>query len=307
MKAPGKHLNLRLLEVFTTVVRYQGYARAQHELNLTVSAISNYMNELETRLGYVLCQRGRSGFALTPKGEQFLQHSLRLLSEIAQFERESGALKGDMGGNFRLGVLDATANDPDLALPELIGRFNEQFPAVHLNLLIRSPHDLLMGIQDNRLDLAVGAFPFRVSNVIELALYHEQHWLYCSDQHPLFGQSKLDLLQVTQHGFVTRSYWSPTDLGAKGFKHSTATVDNMEAQLMLILSGKYVGYLPEHYAHPWLDAGRLRVIMPNEFGYQAPFSAIFRRGRSQEPFIRAMRDMLKMKTLSRKRQRDTQR
>lgn len=307
MKAPGKHLNLRLLEVFTAVVRYQGYARAQHELNLTVSAISNYMNELEARLGYVLCQRGRSGFALTPKGEQFLQHSLRLLSEIAQFERESGALKGDMSGNFRMGVLDATANDPDLALPELISRFNEQFPAVHLNLLIRSPHDLLMGIQENRLDLAVGAFPFRVSSVIELALYQEQHWLYCSDRHPLFGESRLSLPQVTQHGFVTRSYWSLTDLGTKGFKHSTATVDNMEAQLMLILSGKYVGYLPEHYAHPWLEEGRLRVIMPGEFGYQAPFSAIFRRGRSQEPLIRAMRDMLKTKTLSRRRQREAPR
>lgn len=302
MKATGKHINLRLLEVFVAVVRHQGYARAQHELNLTVSAISNYMSELEDRLGYVLCQRGRSGFALTPKGEQFLQHSLRLLSEIEQFERQSDALKGDAGGTFRMGVIDATANDPDLGLPQLVGRFNEQFPAVHLNLMVRSPHDLLVGIQDNQLDLAVGAFPFRVSNVIEVPLYREQHWLYCSDQHPLFAQGKLNLPLVTQYGIVTRSYWSSADLGEKGFKRSTATVDNMEAQLILILSGKYVGYLPEHYAHSLLKEGRLRVLMPNEFGYQAEFSAILRRGRSQEPFIRAMRELLKLQTRKRSRE-----
>ncbi len=81
----------------------------------------------------------------------------------------------------------------------------------------------------------------------------------------------------------------------------------MQAQLVLILSGKYVGYLPEHYAHPWLEEGRLRVIMPSEFGCQAPFSAILRRGRGQEPLIRAVRDMLKMKMLSRRRQREAQR
>ncbi|MFP1263086.1 LysR family transcriptional regulator, partial [Klebsiella michiganensis] len=43
----GKFPNLRLLHVFITVAKYQGFANAQQELNLTVSAISNYMSELE--------------------------------------------------------------------------------------------------------------------------------------------------------------------------------------------------------------------------------------------------------------------
>jgi hypothetical protein len=47
----GKFPNLRLLHVFITVAKYQGYANAQQELNLTVSAISNYMSELEEKLG----------------------------------------------------------------------------------------------------------------------------------------------------------------------------------------------------------------------------------------------------------------
>ncbi len=36
--------------------------------------------------------------------------------------------------------------------------------------------------------------------------------------------------------------------GVKAFKQSEASAESMEAQLMLILSGKYIGYLPEHYA-----------------------------------------------------------
>ena len=63
-----KRLNIKLLEVFITVVKHQGYSGAQQDLNLTTSAISNYMSELESYVGFTLCQRGRGGFLLAEKG-----------------------------------------------------------------------------------------------------------------------------------------------------------------------------------------------------------------------------------------------
>lgn len=291
-----KHINIKLLQVFVTVVRHQSYSGAQQELNLTTSAISNYMTELETRLGFVLCQRGRAGFALTEKGQQFLQQSLRLLGEMAELERQADALKGNMGGTLRLAVIDATVNDPDLSLPTIISRFSEKFPAVHLNLQIRTPHEQVQGILNNQLDLAIGNFPTNVNNVISEPLYREQHWLFCSHLHPLFSLRHPGRDEVIQYGIVTRSYWNAADLHKRGFLHSTATVESMEAQLILILSGKYVGYLPEHYAHPWVQEQRLRALLPGEFGYQAPFSMICRRGRSKELFIKTLRELLKEQT-----------
>jgi DNA-binding transcriptional LysR family regulator len=92
---------------------------------------------------------------------------------------------------------------------------------------------------------------------------------------------------------VGRGYWSQAELARHGFKHSAATVESMEAQLILVLSGAYIGYLPEHYAQSWVDSGHLRVLLPATFGYQAPFSMILRRGRSREPLIQTFRDLLK--------------
>lgn len=289
----GKLPNLRLLQVFTTVAKHQGYARAQQELNLTLSAISNYMSELEEKLGFVLCQRGRSGFALTPKGEAFLQQSLNLLSSLENFERYTASLNGEQSGTLRLGVIDATVTDPALPIADAIGRFSDRFPLVHIHLQIKSPHALLQGILDNELDVAVGSFPLQGNSVIAHPLYREQHWLYCSDRHELFAEPRLTVTHVSQMRIATRSYWNTSDLGRRGFKQSIATVDSMEAQLLLILSGKYIGYLPEHYALPWVQNRRLRALLPTDYGYQAPFSLIFRRGRSKEPLIRAMRDLLR--------------
>ena len=78
-----------------------------------------------------------------------------------------------------------------------------------------------------------------------------------------------------------------------GFKNSAATMESMEAKLILVMYGAYIGYLPEHYAKSWVDSEHLRVLLPATFGYQAPFSMILRRGRSREPLIQTFRDLLK--------------
>lgn len=290
--AVDKHINIRQLEVFVRVVQNQGYSGAQQDLNLSASAISNYMSELESHIGFTLCQRGRSGFLLTDKGQQFLYQAAKFLDELRALEAHAESLKGDLGGTFRLAVLDATVMDESLSIPEIIRKFNEQFPAVHLNLQIRSPYEQIQGVFNNQLDMAIGNYPSSTNNVIEEKLYREQHWLYCSHLSHLFNQRHITRDQVTNCGLVIRSYWNNSELRKKGFGHSTATVESMEAQLTLILSGKFVGYLPEHYAHQLVQQGKLRPLLPSEFGYQAPFSMIFRRGRSREPFISFMRKLL---------------
>ena len=149
------------------------------------------------------------------------------------------------------------------------------------------------------IDLAIGSYNSQVHNIISEPLYREQHWLYCSDLHPMFFSRQLDKEQISQCPLVTRSYWNTSDLRRRGFSKGSATVETVDAQLLLILSGKYIGYLPEHYAWPWIKENRLRVLLPNEFGFQSPFSAICKRGRSNEPYLKAFRDLLKKNTVAR--------
>ncbi|MBS7661281.1 LysR family transcriptional regulator [Pseudomonas lalucatii] len=285
--------DLKLLRIFVSVVRHQGFAAAQQELNLSTSAISTYMSQLEGQLGITLCHRGRGGFSLTSKGELFYQETLRLLGQLEGFERYAAELKGELRGTLNLGVLDTTVSDPALPLAEVIGAYSQEHPAVHLHLSVMSPYELQLAVLENRLDLAISACPTRMNGLVYQPLYREQHWLYCSDRHPLFPERRIPEEVVTQQRMVGRGYWSQSELARHGFKHSAATVESMEAQLILVLSGAYIGYLPEHYTQHWVGQGRLRVLLPTVFGYQAPFSLILRRGRSREPLIQTFRDLLK--------------
>lgn len=117
--------DLKLLRIFVSVVRHRGFANAQRELNLSTSAISTYMSQLEGATGIVLCHRGRGGFSLTSKGELFHQETLRLLAELDGFEQYAAALKGELRGTLNLGVIDSTVGDRALPLAEAIGAYSQ--------------------------------------------------------------------------------------------------------------------------------------------------------------------------------------
>jgi len=285
--------DLKLLHVFAAVVRCQGFANAQQELQLSVASISNYMSQLESELGIPLCHRGRSGFRLTSRGEQFYQQTLQLFTQLERFGRYTQSLKGELRGTFRLGTLDAMASHPALPLASAIGLFGRQHPAVHLSLSILPPWELQLAVADDRLDLAIGAFPAQMNGLLYQPLYLEQHYLYCGQSHPLFGQQTVSSAQIAKQRMVSRSYWNEAELARHGFRHSEASVETMEAQLILLLSGAWIGYLPEHYARPWVAQGRLHVLNPAIFAYQSPFSLIVRKKRVREPLIQAFKSALK--------------
>jgi len=284
--------DLKLLHVFAVVVRCQGFANAQRELKLSMSAISTYMSQLENQLGVVLCHRGRGGFSLTRHGEHLYLQVQHLLGELDNFWRYAANLKGELRGVFRLGVLDAMVDHPALPLTDAIGVYSQKYPAVHLNLSVLSPYELQLAVLEDRLDLAVGAPPAPMNGLFYKPLYCEQHYLYCSRRHALFGKQRLSRACIERQRMVDRGYWNRAELARHGFRHSEATVETMEAQLILILSGTYIGYLPEHYAKPWVEQDKLHALCPTAFGYRSPFFLMVRKSRTREPMIQAFRTAL---------------
>jgi DNA-binding transcriptional LysR family regulator len=60
----------------------------------------------------------------------------------------------------------------------------------------------------------------------------------------------------------------------------------MEAQLILILSGQFIGYLPAHYAQAWVDRGELRCLRERKYSYNSTFFATSQKGSAENPLVR---------------------
>jgi LysR family transcriptional regulator, transcriptional activator for bauABCD operon len=271
--------DLKLLRIFATIVQCGGFSAAQSALNIGASGVSEYMAQLETRLGLRLCERGRSGFRLTEDGVRLHEAAQRLLGAVETFNMEAGALRNHLQGVLRFGLIEATLTDPHSPLPHAIQRFGQIAPDVRLDVQIEAPGSMEQHVLDGRLHLAVGPFPVRISGLTYTPLYREEQGLYRASTALPGEQATRHLAASAFAGLrlAARSYLVEQELKLLHMPQAAATVDNVEGRAMLILSGGYVGFLPPHYAKPWVDAGVLVRIDPEHYSTYLDFDIITRR------------------------------
>jgi DNA-binding transcriptional LysR family regulator len=287
-------VDLRLLHVFRSVVECGGFSAAQVELNVGQSTISTQMAVLEERLGVRLCRRGRAGFSLTDDGRSVYEACLRLFRSLDSFGSEVGALRGRLVGDLHVGVLDNMISNPDCRLDQAFARFKARGGAVHLTLHVASPLDIERAVLDGRFHVGVGTFPNRSPGLAHEPLFRERMNLYCGRRHALFARPDEDIEPVEAEGeeYVRRGYATVALTGGFAPRKVTATAFNMEAVALLLLSGRYIGHLPDHYARKWVARGEMRPIRPDSLGFESVFEVIVRKGIPHNAAIAVFLDAL---------------
>jgi LysR family transcriptional regulator, transcriptional activator for bauABCD operon len=273
-------LDLRLIRVFLAIVDAGGISSAQATLNVGQSTISTQLATLETRLGYRLCERGRGGFALSSRGEQFVDACRNLLSAIDTFDSTARNVGRKLVGTLTLGIIGNTPVSANARISEAIARFRERDESVRFSVLVRSPGELEEMLLADRIQMAIGYFWHRVPSLDYTEIFSEDQLAYCSRAHPLFGHAgTIDLAHADEHAWAWRSYPLP-EAGALAPRNVGAVADNMEAVAMLVLSGKHLGYLPEHFAAPYVRQGLLAPLNAKTMRYRVAFQMVTRGARN---------------------------
>lgn len=274
-------MDIRLLRVFKTVVDCGGMAAAELELNIGTSTVSRHIKDLETRLGLNLCRRGRAGFALTPEGEQIYAETLRLLAGVDAFRSRVDEIHQRMGGELHIAVFDKTASNPQAHIGAAIKRFAAQAPEVRLNLHVAPLNSIERGVLDGQFQ--VGIIPGHRSSAVLTydELFTETMYLYASADHPLFTSDAKREPQswdaLRDHAFAGLGYHSPNMELTQQVKLSrAATGYDQESIATLILSGCFLGFLPDHYAESFVRQGRMHAVQPQLFTYHCSFFSIVR-------------------------------
>lgn len=270
-------IDLRLLRIFTTVVDCNGFQKAQIALNIAQSTLSTHITNLETKLGSKLCERGRAGFHLTDAGRETYDAIQTLLLSIEGFEARMGRVHGNRAQVFRIATIDTVVTCDDIGLDAAIAVFHEAHPGVVIDLEILSAAAIEQSVAEGRRDLAIGPLSQALPSLVYRALSLETHSLYCGAEHPWFKRTAKSISHAdfkSAH-FSVRSYRYFDDVYRFGRSTANASVSSMEAQEILILSGKYIGFLPDHAAQRWVTSGKMRAIKPNEWGLRSQFFAAF--------------------------------
>ena len=85
---------LKAIQAFEQAARFGNVARAAEQLNLTPSAVSHQIANLEALIGRPLFLRSAKGVQLTPAGEQYLREVSGLLQNLASATERAGSAVG---------------------------------------------------------------------------------------------------------------------------------------------------------------------------------------------------------------------
>ena len=273
-------MDLRLLQVFKAVVECGGMAAAELELNIGTSTVSRHVKDLETRLGMTLCRRGRAGFALTPEGQRVYEETLRLLAGVRGFLDSVDDIHARMGGQLAVAVFDKTASNPAARIHQAIAAFTAEAPEVQLQLHVASINAIERGVIDGSFQAGIIPAHRSSQSLVYADLFGETMLLYCGAGHPLFGgdHAALDWSAVRRHPFAGLGYHSPNmELSHEARLTRSATGFDQESIATLVLSGRYLGFLPDHYAESFERQGRLQAVRPDLFYYRCQFVSLVRR------------------------------
>ncbi|SEA11732.1 LysR family transcriptional regulator [Microbulbifer marinus] len=288
-------MDLRLLRVFREVVRAGGLAPAEVALNISRSTISVHLSDLEARLGMQLClrSRGRADFKLTPEGEALFQAINELDGHLAAFKSQVNAIQSQLTGSLRIVLPDDVLEIPQLDLPATLAGIRERAPQLQLDVQLAAPQELELEILAGRADVGINPLHSRRPGLDYQPLFHHQSLLYCARSHICATEA-----EVSEELLTEQELAAPSHAVLSGAAHlyrlfpRKSTANHMAARLAMILSGRFVGFLPEYLAERHVQSGELVALHPERFRYQIQNAATFKRSAAEHPAVRLFLESL---------------
>lgn len=95
---------LRQIRYFIAVANMGQISRAAMELNVSQSAVTTAVKQLEDIVGATLLNRHAGGVALTYEGNIFLDHARRVMTSVDEAVRSPRSLRDNVKGTLRLAM-----------------------------------------------------------------------------------------------------------------------------------------------------------------------------------------------------------
>jgi len=192
-------MEMHQLRYFVAVARTGTFSRAAGECHVAQPSLSQQIQKLESEVGERLFERTQRRAILTPAGALFLPHALSILETAEQGRQEILEMSGQVRGKILLGALPTIA---PYFLPEIVRLFREKYRGVELILHEEATLQLLRGLEENELDLALisDAAPnprIRIEN-----LFSEELLLCLPAGHALVDQRVVVAADLQQEKFI---------------------------------------------------------------------------------------------------------
>jgi LysR family hydrogen peroxide-inducible transcriptional activator len=175
-------MEMHQLRYVVAVARTGNFSRAAEQCHIAQPSLSQQIQKLEDELGERLFDRMKRVAKLTPHGQAFLRHAVRILEEVDAAQREVTDAQNLLRGTINVGVLPTIA--PYL-LPGVIAEFTATFPGLVIVVQEDTTARLLAMSLAYELDFAVTSLPIHDDRFEVRELFSEDLLLALPSTHRL--------------------------------------------------------------------------------------------------------------------------
>ena len=253
--------SLKQVRYFVAAAEAGQISQAAIELNVSQSAVTAAVKQLEAMLQVDLFERHSNGVSLSYDGHRFLQHARNILAAVNEAVRASQSTHAEVAGLIRIGVTYTVAG---YFLPPHLARFTRSFPEVRVELHEAPRSKIEQGLSDGTLDLGVllTANLRNRAGLDSLTLMPSRRRLWLPVEHPLLQADSLSLVEVAKEPYVmltvdeasqtAQRYWRKTSLRPRVIFRTSS----VEAVRSMVAAGMGVTILSDMVYRPWSLEGQ---------------------------------------------------
>lgn len=290
-------VTIKQFETFVAVAETGGFRRASERLNLSQSAVTAHIQQLEDTLGVPLFHRTTREVRLTDAGTELLDRAKRTLNGvedvIRSFRDEASMTKGR--------VLIACA--PSFAssiLPRVLASFQDQHPGIFVQVREAYGSEILDAIRADSVDFAIGPLERDQNDISFTHLLTDGFVAVMSGSHKLATKRSIKFADIFDEPILAMPSRSAIrrvleKVYAENGRALAPKYEMLHHQTLISMAESQLGIaiLPETAVPPSRD-GAYAVIPMTQPAVKRRMGILMARGHNPSPAARAVAQTLQM-------------
>jgi LysR family hydrogen peroxide-inducible transcriptional activator len=192
-------MEIHQLRYFVAVADEGNFSRAAAKVRVAQPSLSQQIRKLEAEIGQPLFDRLPRSVVLTEAGRCFIDYARQILASIGDARRSVDDLKEAVTGKLAVGAIPTIA---PYVLPELVVKFQKDYPEVTLELVEDVTDGITRRIDAGELDVALASSCEPSPTLRRQSLGSEQLLALVPETDPLATQTLVELDDLKSQRFL---------------------------------------------------------------------------------------------------------
>jgi LysR family hydrogen peroxide-inducible transcriptional activator len=164
------------------------FKKAADLCNISQSALSTSLNELEKQLGFQVFERDNKKVLVTPIGRRVLEKAQQVKIHLDELKQLADSQKSPLSYPMTIGIIPTIG---PFILPLILPELLASYPDIELKIVEEQSHTLVEKVRTGEIDTAILALPYAIEGLLSFEFWEEDFLWVTNKDDPLASKESV--------------------------------------------------------------------------------------------------------------------